>query len=189
MLSLQQQRNTFCLQIFIPYTFEKMSLIYQEIQNGAVAKSCMWKGLASNIWGNAQIFPHICMMRPLVIHDFATASFWITLYMRKISFSFLSVYLHRASFTNLLHVQTQLCSCRSYRLCIMYCISFYFTLIFLFPLFSSIILQCVHPQAAYLRQTTCLSLLGPEKKQSGSGRWGGGMQVVISVHVGLERGG
>jgi hypothetical protein len=31
------------------------------------------------------------MRRPLVIYDFATAPFWITLYMWKILFSFLSV--------------------------------------------------------------------------------------------------
>ena len=38
----------------------------------------------------ANIFPY--MRRPLVIHDFATAPFWISLYLRKILFSFLSVY-------------------------------------------------------------------------------------------------
>ena len=32
------------------------------------------------------------MRRPLVIYDFATAPFWISLYMRNIFFSFLSVY-------------------------------------------------------------------------------------------------
>ncbi len=32
------------------------------------------------------------MKRPLVIYDFATAPFWISLYMRKILFSFLSVW-------------------------------------------------------------------------------------------------
>jgi hypothetical protein len=32
------------------------------------------------------------MRRPLAIYDFATAPFWISLYMRKILFSFLSVY-------------------------------------------------------------------------------------------------
>ncbi len=40
-----------------------------------------------------------CMRRPLVIYDFATAPFWISLYMRKIWFSFLSVHnqINRAS--------------------------------------------------------------------------------------------
>jgi len=37
------------------------------------------------------IFPN--MRRPLVIYDFATAPFWISLYMRKIWFSFLSVWM------------------------------------------------------------------------------------------------
>jgi hypothetical protein len=32
------------------------------------------------------------MRRPLVIYDFATALFWISLYMRKILYSFLSVH-------------------------------------------------------------------------------------------------
>ena len=36
-------------------------------------------------------FPY--MSRPLVIYDFATAPFWISLYMRKVRFSFLSVQL------------------------------------------------------------------------------------------------
>ncbi len=39
----------------------------------------------------ANISPY--MTRPLVIYDFVTAPFWISLYMRKILFYFLSVYL------------------------------------------------------------------------------------------------
>jgi hypothetical protein len=35
-----------------------------------------------------------CTRRPLVIYDFATASFWISLYIRKFIFSFLSVWSH-----------------------------------------------------------------------------------------------
>jgi hypothetical protein len=34
-------------------------LIYKEIQNGAVAKSCMTSGLLICIWGNICAFPHI----------------------------------------------------------------------------------------------------------------------------------
>jgi hypothetical protein len=34
---------------------------------------------------------YLVMRRPLVIYDFATAPFWISLYMSKILFSFLSV--------------------------------------------------------------------------------------------------
>ncbi len=47
--------------------------------------------LQSHKW-NAKTFPHIYMRRPLVIYDFATAPLWTFLYMRKIRFSFLSVY-------------------------------------------------------------------------------------------------
>ncbi len=46
-----------------------------------------------NIWGNKKsvnISPY--MRRPLVIYDLATAPLWISLYMRKIWFSFLSVW-------------------------------------------------------------------------------------------------
>ncbi len=35
------------------------------------------------------------MRRPLVIYDFATAPFWISIYLRKILFSFLSVYYYK----------------------------------------------------------------------------------------------
>ncbi len=42
--------------------------------------------------------------RPLVIYDFATAPLWISLYMRKILFSFLSVYIHTNGFQSAEHV-------------------------------------------------------------------------------------
>ena len=54
-------------------------------------QSHIW-GRASYIWGNVQISPY--MRRPLDIYDFATAPFWISLYMRKIFFFFLSVWQH-----------------------------------------------------------------------------------------------
>ncbi len=38
----------------------------------------------------ANIYPY--MRRPLVIYDFATDPIWISLYLRKILFSFLPVY-------------------------------------------------------------------------------------------------
>ncbi len=53
--------------------------------------------LQSHIWGRASQNIRKCenmspyMRRPLVIYDFATAPLWISLYMRKIWFSFLSV--------------------------------------------------------------------------------------------------
>ncbi len=68
----------------------KIFLIYKEIQSGAVAKSYMRNGFLIMYTRNcANISPY--MRRPLVIYDFATAPFWISLYMRKIWFSFLSV--------------------------------------------------------------------------------------------------
>ncbi len=73
------------------YTDKKRNfLIYKEIQSGAVAQSYMRKGLL--IYEEMRkYFPIYCMSTPLVIYDFATAPFWISLYMRKIWFSFLSV--------------------------------------------------------------------------------------------------
>jgi hypothetical protein len=44
-------------------------LIYQEIQNGAVAKSYMTNGLL--IYG--EIFAHFLIRKPILIYDFATA--------------------------------------------------------------------------------------------------------------------
>jgi hypothetical protein len=55
---------------------------------GVVANSYTWKGFL--IYEEMGKY----MRRPLVIYDFATAPFWISLYLRKVLFSFLSVYLH-----------------------------------------------------------------------------------------------
>jgi hypothetical protein len=55
---------------------KKIFPICKEIQMGAVAKSY-----------NANIYSH--RRRPLFIYDFATAPYWISLFMRKIWFSFL----------------------------------------------------------------------------------------------------
>ncbi len=64
-------------------------LIYKEIQNGAVAKLYMTNSLL--IYG--EIFLHILIYYEALpyTYDFATASLWISLNMRKIWFSFLSV--------------------------------------------------------------------------------------------------
>ena len=52
----------------------KIFIIYKEIQSGAVAKSYTRKGFL--IYKEMRkYFPKYCMRRPLVIHDFATASF------------------------------------------------------------------------------------------------------------------
>ncbi len=58
---------------------------------GAVAKSYMRKGFL--IYEEMLKYLVIFEEGPLVIYDFSTAPFWISLYMRKILFSFLSVYL------------------------------------------------------------------------------------------------
>jgi hypothetical protein len=67
---------------------KKIFLIYKEIQKGAFAKSYMTNGLL--IYG--EIFAHFLIYKPFLINDFATAPLWISLYMRKIWFSFLSVW-------------------------------------------------------------------------------------------------
>ncbi len=75
-----------------PYTDKKENqtfLIYREIQSGAVAKSYMGKGFL--IYEEMRKYFPI-YVEPLVIYDFATAPLWISLHMRKIWFSFLSVY-------------------------------------------------------------------------------------------------
>ncbi len=65
------------------------SYTYKEIQMGAVAKSYMRKGFLIN----EEMCKYLViqyMRRSLVIYDFATAPFWISLYMRKIWFLFIS---------------------------------------------------------------------------------------------------
>jgi hypothetical protein len=55
---------------------------------GAVAKSYMRKGIL--IYKEIRKYL-IILRRPLVTYDIAASPFWISLYMRKIFFSFLSV--------------------------------------------------------------------------------------------------
>ncbi len=66
----------------------KIFLIYKDIQSGAVAKSYMRKGLLIQYEEMRKYFP---IYEEAVSHDFATAPFWISLYMRKIWLSFLSM--------------------------------------------------------------------------------------------------
>ncbi len=61
-------------------------LIYKEIQSGAVAKLYMRKGFL--ICEEMHKYFTIYERRPLAIYVFATARFWISLYMRKIWFAF-----------------------------------------------------------------------------------------------------
>ncbi len=62
----------------------KIFLLYKEIKMGAVAKLYIYEE-------RLLIYEERFMRRPLVIYDFATAPFWISLNMIKILFSFLSV--------------------------------------------------------------------------------------------------
>ena len=64
-------------------------LIYKEIQMVLGAKLYMRKGFLSTYMRKCT---NIYMRRPLVIYDFAPDLIWISLYMRKIVFSFLSVH-------------------------------------------------------------------------------------------------
>ncbi len=70
----------------------RIFLICKEIQSGAVAKSYMRKGFL--IYEEMRKYFPI-YISPLVIYDFATAPFWISLNMRKIWFFFISVTCHR----------------------------------------------------------------------------------------------
>ncbi len=65
-------------------------LIDKEIQKGSVAKLYMTNGLP--IYGMVK-YLHISsyIRKPCLIYDFATNPIWISLHLRKISFSFLSV--------------------------------------------------------------------------------------------------
>jgi hypothetical protein len=48
--------------------------------------------LKSHIWLTASLYMITCLRKPFLIYDFATTPFRISLYMRKIFFSFLSVH-------------------------------------------------------------------------------------------------
>ncbi len=68
----------------------KIKFSYCNIQWSSEWSSCkvIYEEGLPNIWGNAQIFPHL-WEGPLVIYDFATMlHFWISSYMRKTWFSF-----------------------------------------------------------------------------------------------------
>jgi hypothetical protein len=80
--------NTAQKTVYSPQLKGVGTLIKKEIQMGAVANSSMKKGFLIY----EEMRKYLVMRRPLVIYDFATGPFWISLYTRKILFSFLSVY-------------------------------------------------------------------------------------------------
>jgi hypothetical protein len=90
LLTDRTERQLLCA--YIPYTDKKENkifLIYKEIQKGAVAKS-IWLTGSSYMTEYLRISSYI--RKPFLLYDFATAPFWISLYLRKILFYFLSVY-------------------------------------------------------------------------------------------------
>ncbi len=68
------------------------TLIINKIKFSSYIGDSEGKQLQSHIWLTATSFSHIRIRKPFLIYDFATASFWISLYMRKILLSFLSVF-------------------------------------------------------------------------------------------------
>ncbi len=96
--------------------YKKIFLVYREIQSGAVAKSYIRKGfliyeeMRKYFSIYEETVSHVYIRKGFLIYeemrkyfsiyeetvshvyDFSTAPFWISLYMRKIWFSFLSVY-------------------------------------------------------------------------------------------------
>ncbi len=71
-------------------------LIYKEIHSEAVAKLFMKKGVLIYV-EMRKYFPIYEKAVSHTVYDFATAPFWISLYMRKILFSFSSVSVLRES--------------------------------------------------------------------------------------------
>ncbi len=81
----------------ILYLHWQSALIKNKIKFSSYIGKFRVEQLQSHIRGRAFLYMRKCenispyMRRPLVIYDFATAPLWISLYMRKIWFSFLSV--------------------------------------------------------------------------------------------------
>jgi hypothetical protein len=67
---------------------KKFFLIYKEIQMGAVAKSSRRKGFLIYEEMGKYLVIHGRPLVILLIYDFATAPFWISLYMRQNCFLF-----------------------------------------------------------------------------------------------------
>ncbi len=75
------------------------ALIRKKIEFSSYIRKFRVEQLQSHIWGTASWYIRKCanfspyLRRPFVIYDIANAPFWIFLYMRKILFSFLSVWI------------------------------------------------------------------------------------------------
>ncbi len=78
-----------------PYTDKKEIKFspYIRIFRMEQLQSHIWLTASSYIWGNMYLRIPSYSRKPFLICDFAAAALWISLYLRKIRFSFLSVYL------------------------------------------------------------------------------------------------
>ncbi len=78
-------------------TVDIPTLMKKKIKFSSYIRKFGVEQVQSHIWGRASWYMRKCanissyMRKPLVIYDFATAPFWISSYIRKIRFSFLSV--------------------------------------------------------------------------------------------------
>ncbi len=93
---LEKKRSTLSILWFRGFPWIT-TLIKKKIKFSSYIGKFRVEQLQSHIWGRASWYIRKCanispyMRRPLVIYDFATAPPWISLYMKKIRFSFLSV--------------------------------------------------------------------------------------------------
>ncbi len=110
---LWEERNlsrllyTYCGLCAMCVVWNYCTLIKKKKKFSSHIRKSRWDQLQSHIWGlpntwgNAQIFNHKWGGRwSIVIYDFAIDPFWISFYMRKMWFSFLSVY---STVTNLVY--------------------------------------------------------------------------------------
>jgi len=83
--------------LYLQY-YDKVTQMKKKRKFSSYIRKLWCELLQSHLWGRASLYMRKCaniksyMRRPLVIYDFATVPFWISGYMRKILFSFLSVY-------------------------------------------------------------------------------------------------
>ncbi len=92
-----------------PFSLHPSTLIKKNIKFFSYIRKFRMEQLQSHIWLTASSYMGKYLLissyirKPFLIYDFATAPLWISIYMRKILFSFLSVYLvlHRLAVKDL----------------------------------------------------------------------------------------
>jgi hypothetical protein len=80
--------NSQLLKTYTDKKYTKFFLMYKEIRVEQL-QSHIWLTASSNMGKYLRIYSYI--RKPFLIYDFATDPLWISLYMSKILFSFLSV--------------------------------------------------------------------------------------------------